>query len=154
VVRLAVGAPVDELPVPVAPMAPEPPVPEVLAPVKVTTVSEPELEADRVAVTVALVSTAGANARHTSAVPSCVLVRLTSVQVRLPPVMPVTVVLAPEPELSAATNASNSSLAAEVVKAAVTIVLELLALSFVTVLSMASSDLGVTVSVAVWLTLA
>ena len=63
-----------------------------------------------------------------------------------------TVVFVPDPELSAATNASRSSFAAEVVKAAVAIVFELLLLSFDTILSMASSDLGVTVSVVVWLT--
>jgi len=79
------------------------------------------------------------------------LVRFTSVQVRLPPLMPVTVVLVPEVGPSAATNASNSSFADLVVKAAVAMVLAPVP-SFVTVWSMASDAAVVTVSVAVWLT--
>lgn len=153
VVRLAVGAPVAAFPVPVAPMAPEPPLPVVSVPVKVTTVSEAAWLVDKVAVTVALVSTAGAKARHTSDVPRCVLVRFTNVQVRLPPVIPVTVVLVPELGPSLETNASNSSLVAVVVKAGVTIVLAAVLLSFDAVLSIASDALGVTVRVAVLFTL-
>lgn len=152
VVRLAVGAPDAALPLAVAPMAPDPLVPVVFTPVKVTTVIEAASLVDRVAVTVALVSTAGAKARQTSAVPRCVLVRSTSAQVRLPPVTPDTVVLVPEVGPSAEMKASKSSLAAEVVKAGVAMVLELVLLSFEAVLSIASSALGVTVRVAVLLT--
>jgi len=69
---------------------------------------------ESVAVTEALVRTAGAKARQISAVPSCVLVRLTSDQVRLPPVTPVTVM--PEVLASDEMNASSSSFVVAVVK--------------------------------------
>ena len=104
-----------ELPVPVAPIAPDPPVPVASAPVKVTTVMEAETLCDRVAVTVALVTIAGAKARQISDVPSWVLVRFTIVQVRLPPVMLETVI--PAPVASLETNASSNSLALVVVNA-------------------------------------
>lgn len=152
VVRLAEGAPEDALALAVAPMAPDPPVPLLLAPVKVTTVIDAATLTESVAFTETLLSTEGANARHTSAVPSWVFVRRTSVQVRLAPVMPVTVVLVPEPGLSAEMNASSSSFAAVVVKVGLVMVVELLLRSVDSVLSMASAALGVTVSVAVWLT--
>jgi hypothetical protein len=56
VVRFAVGAPRLELPVPVAPMAPEPFVPEVSTPVKLITVKEETTLCERLAVTVTLLS--------------------------------------------------------------------------------------------------
>ena len=51
VVSAAVGAPGLALPDPVAPMAPEPPVPDESTPVKVTTVIEAVVDGDSVAVT-------------------------------------------------------------------------------------------------------
>ena len=51
VVKLAVGAPLREFPVPVAPIAPEPFVPEGSAPVKVITVIEDVTLWESVAVT-------------------------------------------------------------------------------------------------------
>ncbi|MGJ0483524.1 MAG: hypothetical protein ACR65R_03185 [Methylomicrobium sp.] len=109
VVRLAVGKPDAAFALALAPIAPEPFVPEVSTPVKVTIVREAAVLLDRVAVTATLVSTPGANARHTSAVPRWVLVRCTNTQVRLPPVMLETVVLVPEVGASVATNASSNS---------------------------------------------
>ena len=114
-VRDAVGAPEAALLPPVAPIAPEPPVPDVSTPVNVTTVIEAATLCDRVAVTVALLKTAGAKARQISAVPSWVLVRFTSVQVRLPPVTPVTVT--PLVVASLETNASSNSFVLAVVNA-------------------------------------
>src|SRR3954468_20856498 len=96
VVSVAVGAPDAALAPPVAPMAPDPLAPDVSAPVKLITVIDESTLCETVAVTVALKRTAGAKARQISAVPLCVFVRLTSAQVRDPPVMPVTVVLAPD----------------------------------------------------------
>src|SRR5712675_878201 len=81
VTREAVGAPPLELPVPMLPIAPDPFVPEVSAPVKLMTVREEDVLWDRVAVTVALVSSAGAKARQISAVPRWRLVRPTRTQV-------------------------------------------------------------------------
>jgi len=114
VVNEAVGAPEAALVPFVAPIAPEPPVPVVSTPLIVTTVMDAATLWERVAVTEALVRTAGAKARQISAVPSCVLVRLTSDQVRLPPVTPVTVM--PAVMASAEMNASSNSFAAAVVK--------------------------------------
>src|SRR6185436_16623855 len=107
------GAPDGELAPPMAPIAPEPLVPVVSTPLKLITVMFAAANCDSVAVTVALVRAFAANARQISAVPRCVLVRLTSVHVRLPPVIPVTVV-APGSTLEASTKASSSSLPAVV----------------------------------------
>src|SRR3954471_232044 len=96
VVTVAVGAPDAALAPPIAPMAPDPLDPDASAPVKLTTVMEERTLCETVAVTVTLERTAGAKARQTSAVPLCAFVRLTSAQVRDPPVTPVTVVLAPD----------------------------------------------------------
>jgi hypothetical protein len=69
VVRLAVGAPRVEFPVPVAPIAPEPFVPVVSTPAKLITVKEQPKLWEIVAVTVALLNGDGANARQISEVP-------------------------------------------------------------------------------------
>lgn len=118
VVSVAVGTPVAPLALAVAPIAPDPLVPVVSTPVKLTTVMDDKTDCENVAVTVAFVRTAGAKARHISDVPNCVLVLCTSTQVRLPPAMLFTtglvVVLRP-----LETNASNNSLAEAVEKAAV-----------------------------------
>jgi len=124
VVNDAVGAPVSAVPEPVAPIAPDPFVPDVSTPLKVMTVIDAALLCDSVAVAVTLVSAAAANARQISAVPIWVLVRFTSCQVRPAPVIPVTVVLVP-PLLSAETNANSSSLAAVVENDGVAIVVAL-----------------------------
>src|SRR6185503_7478590 len=109
----APGAPVGALAPPVAPIAPEPLVPVVSTPLKLTTVIAAAAHCDRLAVIVALVSAVGANARQTSAVPRCVLVRLTKAHESEPPVMVVTVVAAVS-LFDASTNASSSSLPAVV----------------------------------------
>ena len=96
VTRVAVGAPELPLPEPVAPIAPEPFVPDVSTPVKLTIVTEDATLCERVARTVAFVSTVGAKARQISVVPFCTFVRRTSTQVKPPPVTPVTVVLVPD----------------------------------------------------------
>jgi hypothetical protein len=104
----AVGAPTAALPPPVAPMAPDPFVPDESAPVKLTTVIDDTTFCDRFAVTVTLLSADVAKARHTSAPPGCAFVRFTSTQVRFPPVTLVTV-RPPEEIESAETNANKSS---------------------------------------------
>ena len=96
VVRLAVGAPPLEFAVPVAPMAPAPFVPEVSTPAKLITVKEHTTLWEIVAVTVTLLSAAGANARQISEVPLCTLVLRTRTQFNPPPETFVTVVLGPE----------------------------------------------------------
>jgi hypothetical protein len=77
-------------------MAPEPLVPEGLTPTKLITVKEETTACERLAVTVAPFSGEVAKARQISDVPPCTLVRRTRTQVKPPPEMPVTVVLAPE----------------------------------------------------------
>jgi DNA-binding transcriptional regulator YdaS (Cro superfamily) len=114
----AVGAPVAPLPPPVAPIAPEPFVPEGSVPVNVTTVIDDTTFCDRLAVTVALLSTVGAKARQISASPGCALVRFTSAQVNPPPVTPLTVMPPEEPE-SDEMNANNNSFTAVVENAGV-----------------------------------
>jgi hypothetical protein len=109
----AVGAPVAPLPPPVAPIAPDPFVPEGSAPVNVTTVTDETTFCDRFAVTVALLTTAGAKALQISAPPGCAFVRFTSAQVRPPPVTLVTVKPPDTPE-SAETNANSNSFGANV----------------------------------------
>jgi hypothetical protein len=69
VVRLAVGAPLREFPVPVAPIAPEPFVPLESTPAKLITVMEEPTLLERVAVTVTLLSVCVAKARQISDVP-------------------------------------------------------------------------------------
>ena len=65
----APAAPLRAFALPVAPLAPDPFVPVVSTPLKAMTVMEPATFFDTVAVTVATVSTAGANARQISASP-------------------------------------------------------------------------------------
>src|SRR5436853_5248597 len=60
------GAPPAELAVAVAPIAPDPLVPVASTFLKLTTVIEPAVDCDSVAVTVTLASVAGANARQIS----------------------------------------------------------------------------------------
>ncbi len=109
VVRLAVGAPETALALAVAPIAPEPFVPVVSTPVRVTTVMEADVLLESVAVTIALISGPGVNARHISAVPRWVLVRRANTQVKLPPAILETVVLVPELGASVETNANSNS---------------------------------------------
>src|SRR4029077_9975888 len=66
VTSVAVGAPDAALALWIAPMAPEPFVPEVSTPAKLITVSMDETPGDSVAVTVALVNAEDANARQIS----------------------------------------------------------------------------------------
>ena len=108
VVSEAVGAPAFALPDPVAPIAPEPLVPDGSAPVNVTTVIDPACADEIVAVTDTLLRRDAANARQISAVPTCAFVRRTSCHVRPPPAIDDTTV-PPAGESSAVTNASNSS---------------------------------------------
>jgi hypothetical protein len=95
VVTVAVGAPEGALAAWVAPIAPEPFVPDVSMPSNATTVSDETTLCDRVAFTVALVKGDVANARQISAVPLCALLRTTNDHVSPPPLMPVTEVLEP-----------------------------------------------------------
>jgi hypothetical protein len=104
----ALGAPEAALAPPVAPMAPDPLVPEGSAPVNVTTVIDDTTFCDSVAVTVTLVRVDGAKARQISAPPGCALVRFTSAQVKPAPVTPVTV-KPPETPESAEMNANSNS---------------------------------------------
>src|ERR1035437_9377945 len=85
VTREADGAPEAALAPAVFPIAPEPLVPDGSAPVNVTTVMDAATLWDKLAVTVALERTDGANARQISAVPSCEFVRLTNIHVALAP---------------------------------------------------------------------
>jgi len=118
VVSVAEGAPEAAFAVAVAPIAPDPFVPVVSTPVKLTTVMDDCTDCENVAVTVTLLNTADANARQISAVPCCVFVLCTNTQVRLAPETPVTVVVVAVP-FPLAMNASNNSLAAEVENEAV-----------------------------------
>src|SRR5438874_1149751 len=86
VTRLAVGAPEAPLPVPVAPTAPEPLVPDVSTPEKLNTVIDDTICCESVAVTVTLVNIAGENVRQISAVPLCVFVLITRTHARFAPV--------------------------------------------------------------------
>jgi hypothetical protein len=96
VIRLAVGAPDAALPVPVAPMAPEPLVPDVFTPLKLTTVIDDWTLSESVAPTVTLLNVEVANARHISAVPRWVLVLIARTQVKPAPVTLETLVLVPD----------------------------------------------------------
>src|SRR5262245_48132751 len=113
VTRLAAGAPEDALPLAVAPIAPEPFVPEGSTPAKLMTVMGEAALCARVAMTVTALNGEAANARQISDVPFCVFVRLTSTQVRPAPLTPVTVVFGPLVQ-SVEINANNSSLPAVV----------------------------------------
>lgn len=104
----AEGANVDPLLPPIAPIAPEPFVPDVSTPVKLITVMEAATDCDNVAVTITALNGFAVNARQISAVPFCVFVRLTRAQVRVPAEILVTVMLCPV-ALSVAMNANNSS---------------------------------------------
>ena len=109
VTSVAVGAPAAAFPDPVAPIAPEPLVPVMSTPLKLTTVMEDSTFCDRVAVTVTPESSDGAKARQISASPPCTFVLDTNAHVNPAPVMPVTVVLGEE-AWSVEMNASNNSL--------------------------------------------
>ena len=108
VTSVAVGAPDDPLPVPVAPIAPEPFVPDVSTPVKLITVMDAATDCDSVAVTVTALKGFAENVLQISAVPFCVFVRLARTHVRLPDDIPVTVILWPV-ALSVEMNAKSSS---------------------------------------------
>jgi hypothetical protein len=107
VVSVAEGAPVAAFAVAVAPIAPDPLVPEVSTPVKLTTVIDDNTDCENVAVTVTLLSAVGAKARQISAVPCWVFVLCTNTQVRLAPATLFTVVVAAVPfplEIKASSN--------------------------------------------------
>src|SRR5262249_14566318 len=105
------GAPGFALADAVAPIAPDPLLPDGSAPVKLITVSDEVNICAMVAVTVTLLSGAVAKARHTSASPDCTLVRRTSCHVSPAPGTLVTLfALVGRP--SAAMNASTNSLPA------------------------------------------
>src|SRR5712671_179747 len=96
VTSVTVGAPALASPDAVAPIAPDPFVPDVSTFEKLATVIDDTVGCDSVAVTVTLLSTVGAKARQISLVPDCTFVRPTSAQVRPAPVTPVTVVFDPD----------------------------------------------------------
>ena len=137
VVSVFEGAPEAAFAVAVAPIAPDPFVPVVSTPVKLTTVMDDCTVWEKVALTVALVSAVAAKARQISEVPSCVFVRCTRVHVRLPPVTPLTVVVVAVP-FPLEINASSSSLEEEVEKVAVASVVAALVPSTKTVWSIAT----------------
>jgi hypothetical protein len=137
VVSVAEGAPVVAFAVAVAPIAPDPLVPVVSTPVKLTTVMDDCTDCEKVAVTVTLLSVVGANARQISAVPSCVFVLCTSTHVRLAPVTLLTVVVVAVP-FPLEINASNNSFAAEVENEAVARVAEVVVPSATIIWSMAT----------------
>ena len=114
------GAPDEALSEFLAPIAPEPLLPDVSAPMKLITVMEEMTDWERVAVTVTRLKTEGANARHISAVPSCWLARCTRDQLSPAPRTPLTVTPGRVP--SVAINASSSSLAFVVEKVDVAVV--------------------------------
>src|SRR5882762_7475819 len=93
VVSEAAGAPEAPLALAVAPIAPDPLVPDVSTPAKLMTSIDEGTFCERVAVTETLLSRFGANARQISAVPSCVFVRSSKFQVNPAPVILVTVIL-------------------------------------------------------------
>jgi hypothetical protein len=69
VTKVAAGAPEPAFPLPVAPIAPEPFVPEVSTPLKLISVMEETILCDRFAVTLTALSGEVENARQISAVP-------------------------------------------------------------------------------------
>jgi hypothetical protein len=96
VTSVAVGAPLALLAAAVAPMAPDPFVPDVSTFAKLTTVIIEETGCESDAVTVTDVSGAAANARQISLVPDCTFARPTRAQGSPAPVTPVTLVFAPD----------------------------------------------------------
>jgi len=120
VISVAVGAPDPAFALAVAPMAPEPLVPEVSTPVKVRIVIDAATLWDKLALTVARERVDGANARHISAVPNCAFVRCTRAQLRPAPVTALTRM--PEEFASVAMNASSSWFGERVEKAGLAMV--------------------------------
>jgi hypothetical protein len=95
VTSVAAGAPDRAFALFVAPIAPDPFVPEVSTPVKLITVIDETTLCDSVAVTVTLLKGDGANARQISDVPLCAFVLTASAQLSPPPLTLATVVFAP-----------------------------------------------------------
>jgi hypothetical protein len=96
VVSPAVGAPEDLFALAVAPIAPEPFVPDVSTPLKLRSVIVEATLCESVAVTEILLRRDGAKARQISDVPLCALVRTTNAHVKPAPLTLFTVVFAPE----------------------------------------------------------
>src|SRR4051794_7959649 len=116
------GAPDAALFAALDPIAPDPLVPVVSAPLKATTVIDAATLWDNVAVTVTPESIEGANARQISAVPSCRFARCTLTQANPPPVTLLTFI--PADFASVDTNANNNSPADVVVTEGDTIVVD------------------------------
>jgi carbamate kinase len=95
VTRVAVDAPDLAFALLIAPIAPEPLVPEVFTPEKDITVRDDDTFWERLAATLIPLRVVGEKARQISDVPLCTFVRDTSVQVNPPPVTLVTVVFVP-----------------------------------------------------------
>ena len=93
--KVAVGDPVVAFALVIAPIAPEPFVPDVFMPEKDITVIEDDTLCDRLAATLIPLLVVGEKARQISDAPLCTLVRDTSVHTNPPPVKLVTVVFAP-----------------------------------------------------------
>ncbi len=121
VVSDAVGAPERALFVATAPIAPEPFVPDVSAPIKLMTVIEDATLCVRVADTDTLFKGAAAKARQISAVPFCTLLLATNTHVKPQPEMLLTVMLGLE-EASVEIKANNNSLPVVVENAGLVIV--------------------------------
>src|SRR6185436_10848817 len=116
VTSVADGAPTSALVLAIAPMAPDPFVPDGSTPLKLITVIIPATPCESVPVTLAPVNGVGANARQISASPRWAFVRPTSVQVSPPPLTAVTEVGGVCVTLSSEKNASSSSFGAVVLK--------------------------------------
>jgi hypothetical protein len=106
--KLAEAVPLDSLPRPIAPIAPEPLSPEGSTPAKDITVIEEVTADDKAALTVTLFRRVCENARQISAVPFCVLVRTTRTHVKSAPETLFTVVPISK-AFPAPMKASNSS---------------------------------------------
>ena len=104
----AVGAPDTALALAVAPIAPDPFVPEESTPLNAATVMEDATLCARPAVTIAFFNGAVAKARQISASPGCPFARVTSTQARPAP-FTVFTVMPPEEVESAEMKANNSS---------------------------------------------
>jgi hypothetical protein len=127
VVKDTVGAPEAAFAEPVAPIAPEPFVPEGSTPEKLMTVSDENTLAERLAVTVTPESAADENALQTSVVPGLAFVRATNCHASPAPLTEFTVTAPVEGPVE--TKASRSSLG-EVVEKAGTVMLVAAALPF------------------------
>ena len=139
VTKLAVGPPLVAFPVPLAPTAPAPFVPEISTPVKLTTVIvETGAEMEKFAVTETLDNPEDANALQISDVPNCTFVRPTRTQVNPPPVTLLTTVFEPLPGLSAPTKASSNSFPEAVEKEGLVMLVLAAGLSLNTVASIMS----------------